>query len=80
MLPETFRLCLQRGRLQSQGTAIDWTRRQTLVVLMPVYRWQLMPVAGTAKGGSGDFLCGKCTGTQRGGQRYSSRTGAKSCR
>jgi Tyrosine-protein kinase ephrin type A/B receptor-like len=35
---------------------------------------------GTAKAGSGDFPCSLCTGTQHGGQRYSGRTGAKSCR
>ncbi len=47
---------------------------------MSAYFLQLMLDAGTAKGGSGDFLCGVCTGTLHGGQRYSSRTGAKSCR
>jgi hypothetical protein len=36
--------------------------------------------SGTAKGGGGDFACGKCTGTSADGrQRYSSKAGATSC-
>ena len=36
--------------------------------------------AGTAKGGGGDFACGKCDGTSADGRRqYSSKAGATSC-